>query len=466
MLFHTHAFLFGFLPITVIVYYVLRHSHLRLAKYWLIASSLFFYAYWNPAFLPLLLVSMSFNYLIGQRLMKHSSRRVLVLGVAINVIVLGYFKYTGFLLDNLHMLGLESFGRPTIILPLAISFFTFQQIAYLVDCYRQHVEDHNFADYLLFVCYFPQLIAGPIIHHKEIMHQFARPEGCNGEKFCSGLLLLSVGLFKKIILADAFAATANSGFDRLSDPTALEAWICSLSYTLQLYFDFSGYTDMALGIAKIMGIDLPQNFNSPYKAVNIQDFWQRWHMTLSRFLRDYVYIPLGGNRTAVYRNLFVTFLLGGLWHGAGWTFIVWGALHGAATVVHRLWSKTGMVMPKMFGWALTFCFVNFAWIFFRARSLQSAWTLSTGLFGMNGSGIGKELRLDSFSFAEWPITETNLELLLLLSAFTLAVSTLRNTDEMAATCPIRYSSAILSAVCLSLSLLSLDRVSEFIYFNF
>jgi D-alanyl-lipoteichoic acid acyltransferase DltB (MBOAT superfamily) len=272
-----------------------------------------------------------------------------------------------------------------LALPLAISFYTFQQIAYLVDSYRNETKSYNFLNYAVFVTFFPQLIAGPIVHHAEMMPQFANLKNKikNYYNIALGLFIFSIGLFKKVIIADTFAVYATQGFDVAEKLNMLEAWITSLSYTFQLYFDFSGYTDMAIGVALLFNIKLPMNFFSPYKAKNIQDFWKRWHITLSRFLKDYIYIPLGGNRKTsirTYTNLFTTFVLGGIWHGAGWTFVFWGILHGLALVVHRLWKKLGFKMNVVLAWFITFNFINIAWVFFRAVNFESAIKVLKGMF--------------------------------------------------------------------------------------
>ena len=262
-------------------------------------------------------------------------------------------------------------------MPIAISFFTFQQIIYLVDSYRGETKEYAFLNYSVFVAFFPQLISGPIVHHKEMMPQFEnnRNKIINHENIAIGMLFFSIGLFKKVVLADTFATWATNGFDRAEILYFFEAWATSLSYTFQLYFDFSGYADMAIGIGLLFNIRLPINFNSPYKSRDIRDFWRRWHITLSRFLRDYVYIPLGGNKgTSIktYNNLMVTFLIGGIWHGAGWTFVFWGLLHGLALVLQRLWSSFGLKMPTLLAWFITYNFVNLAWVFFRAESFSDA----------------------------------------------------------------------------------------------
>jgi alginate O-acetyltransferase complex protein AlgI len=395
MLFNSYGFICLFLPITFIVYYVLnKHKLILVSKAWLVLASLFFYGFWNPIYIPLIIGSMLFNYLIGWILVKKKEKWfcfnrkvVLIFGVLGDLALLGYYKYSDFLISNINDVLNSEIASLQVILPLGISFFTFTQIAYLVDTYKGTVKEYNLLNYSLFVTFFPHLLAGPIIHHKEMMPQFdsLRNKILDYRNLYMGLCLFFIGLFKKVVIADTFSIWAKSGFDNAITLTFLDAWTTSLSYTFQIYFDFSGYTDMALGSALIFNIKLPINFNSPYKALNIQDFWRRWHITLSRFLRDYIYIPIGGNRISEFRtlaNLMTTFLIGGLWHGAGWTFILWGFLHGFATVIHRLWMRSGINMPKILAWFITFNFVNITWVFFRAREFKDATKILKGMFDL------------------------------------------------------------------------------------
>lgn len=314
MLFNSEIFIFLFLPVTFFIYFYLNSKRLTEAsKGFLVVSSLFFYSWWNIIYLPLILISMVFNYVLGTSLSKEtqhkkiSRKQILIVGVLGNLSLLGYFKYSDFFIENFNLVLSTDIPLLHLALPLAISFFTFQQIAYLVDSYRGETKEYDFLNYSLFVTFFPQLIAGPIVHHKEMMPQFAQAKNKvkNYTNIALGLFIFSIGLFKKVVIADSFAVWATAGFDKAEMLTFFEAWFTSFSYTFQLYFDFSGYTDMAIGIALLFNIKLPINFNSPYKATNIQDFWRRWHITLSRFLRDYIYIPLGGNRGGgVYANIF------------------------------------------------------------------------------------------------------------------------------------------------------------------
>jgi D-alanyl-lipoteichoic acid acyltransferase DltB (MBOAT superfamily) len=302
-------------------------------------------------------------------------RLLLWIGVLFNLGLLGYFKYFGFFLSICNQLAGTQWTATKIILPLGISFYTFQQLAYLVDAYTGKVLRCSFWEYLLFVAYFPQLVAGPIVHYSEMIPQFRSVRAIKWELMYEGILVFLVGLAKKVFIADTLAKFVNLGYASIDRLTFLSAWLVSLSYTFQLYFDFSGYADMAIGSGLLFGIRLPENFNSPYKALDIQDFWSRWHMTLSAWLKHYVYIPMGGNRKGIPRvlaNLFLTFLIGGIWHGAGWTFVVWGAMHGTAVVLHRCWKLSGLSLHRAAAWILTFNFVNVAWVFFRSDTVAHA----------------------------------------------------------------------------------------------
>jgi D-alanyl-lipoteichoic acid acyltransferase DltB (MBOAT superfamily) len=400
MLFNSYGFLFAFLPIAWIGHEILRRFELRTAALaWLAAASALFYASWNSRLLPVLLASILVNYALGRWLGRQAqsagrgSRTLLALGLAFNLGLLGYFKYTNFLVDNLDQLFGLDLVVAKIVLPIGISFFTFQKIAYLIDSYKGAARQRSFLEFLLFVLFFPQLIAGPIVHYSEMMPQFARPTlAPAAERLAIGLTVLIVGLIKKVAIADTMAIPATSLFAAAAhghQPALIESWIGTLCYAFQIYFDFSGYSDMAIGLAWMFGIRLPVNFASPYKADSIADFWQQWHITLSRFLKAYLYIPLGGNRRGsarLYLNLLVTMLLGGFWHGAAWTFVLWGLLHGAMLIVHRLWRRSAAT-PRLDPWlarGLTLLCVVLAWVPFRAPDLQTAVSVYRGLAGLNG----------------------------------------------------------------------------------
>ena len=411
MLFNSFEFIFLFLPITLLVFFIVsrkdKYVKRQIPIYWLVFASLFFYGKYKILNLPLILISIAANYYLGYVLgniiqTKKIKKVLLLLGIIFNLSLICYFKYAGFLLDNINQVLGTSFNVPTIVIPLAISFFTFQQIAYLVDAYQGETKDYNILKYMLFVCFFPQLIAGPIVHHKEVLPQF---ETASTYKFSQralaiGLTVFMAGLFKKVVFADRIAEFSNLSFAAASqgiDLTFSEAWVGALGYSLQLYFDFSGYSDMAIGAAYMFGIRLPLNFNSPYKAISIVDFWRRWHITLSHFLRDYLYIPLGGSRKGNFRryvNLFLTMLLGGLWHGAGWTFIFWGGLHGTYLVINHLYRSLRKSLGhnlrndgwllRSTGWLTTFIAVVISWVFFRANNFVTATSILGSMFGFKG----------------------------------------------------------------------------------
>jgi alginate O-acetyltransferase complex protein AlgI len=397
MLFSSYTFLFQFLPATVLAFAAARRHSPRAGILVLAGASLFFYGAWRPIYLLLLLASVAVNFGMGLRMEDPMRRRAIgTFGVALNLVLLCYFKYTNFILDSLNALTGAPLPFVNIILPLGISFFTFQQIAYLVDVMRGAKVERDIVSYTLFVSFFPHLIAGPLVHHAEMIPQFKRGRtGRSSVLAARGLAIFAAGLFKKVVIADNLAQFVSPVFAHLDaggGVTPSWAWLATSAYTLQIYFDFSGYSDMAVGLALLFGIRLPVNFRSPYKATSIIDFWRRWHITLSRFLRDYLYIPLGGNRLGElrrYLNLLVTMLLGGLWHGAGWNFLIWGGLHGLYLCVNHLWqawrgraaaSASGL-FAKGISWAITFAAVVLAWVFFRAKTLDGAWQMLSSLFG-------------------------------------------------------------------------------------
>jgi D-alanyl-lipoteichoic acid acyltransferase DltB (MBOAT superfamily) len=416
MLFNSPEFIFGFVPLTLIGFFPLARQSHALALAWLTLASLIFYGWWNPKWLPLMLASIAFNFAAGREIAARargigggwlpslSGRSLLIGAITIDLALLVVFKYASFLVDSAAALSGTSFAWKGFELPLGISFFTFTQIAFLVDVHQRKASDFDPVRYGLFVTYFPHLIAGPILHHKEMMPQFARPDifRFSADRLADGSVMFILGLFKKVVLADAFGGYASPAFAAAGAQalTFFESWGAALSYTLQIYFDFSGYCDMAIGLAFMIGVQLPMNFHSPYKARNIADFWRRWHMTLSRFLRDYLYIPLGGNRKGWARqqtNLMVTMLLGGLWHGAGWTFVIWGGLHGLYLMVFHGWRRSverflgaeqhaGLrTITAPLAWLSTFLAVVIAWVFFRATDVQAAWSMLRGMAGLNGA---------------------------------------------------------------------------------
>jgi len=408
LLFNSYAFIFVFFPIVWLGFFAIGRRNARAAAGFLGLASLFFYGWWSLQALPLLLGSICFNYWAGMQVSPREGvtdqqrKRRLVLALTVNLTVLAIFKYANFFIDNINEAlvtgGISPLHVLDIALPIGISFYTFTQIAFIVDCWQGKVLERRFVHYLLFVTYFPHLIAGPVLHHAQMMPQFASPATYrpDANKIALGLAIFTFGLAKKLLLGDPLGQGADLVFHGAANgvaPTLYTAWLGVLGYTLQLYFDFSGYSDMAIGISLCLGVRLPLNFASPYKSTSIIEFWRRWHITLSNFLRDYLYIPLGGNRKGParrYVNLFITMLLGGLWHGAGWTFVLWGAMHGALLIVNHLWNA---VVPagqspgrvrRLLGWALTFFCVMLAWVVFRAHDMHSAVEIYKGLFGFNG----------------------------------------------------------------------------------
>ncbi len=393
MLFNSFPYILFFLPIAIIVYFMLAKRYpYQITNYWLLICSLFFYSVWNMHYLLLLLLSIGVNYCFSVSLRKWQTYRksILMIGIAFNLILLGYYKYTNFFIDSMNHVTHSNMTFLDIILPLGISFFTFTQIAFLVDCYHNKVKEYQFLHYVLFVSFFPHLLAGPILHHSNMMPQFAEGKRViNYDNMISALFLFGIGLFKKVGLADTFSIWATYGFDNTTTLGLIPAWQTSLAYTFQIYFDFSGYTDMAIASALFFNIKFPANFNSPYQALSIQDFWRRWHITLSQFLRDYLYIPLGGSRGSHWQmqlNLLITFLLGGLWHGANWTFVFWGFLHGIASVIHKAWQTIGGKLHPILAWFVMFNFINISWVFFRAKTWHDAMKVISGMFDWHHLG--------------------------------------------------------------------------------
>jgi D-alanyl-lipoteichoic acid acyltransferase DltB (MBOAT superfamily) len=400
VLFNSYEFLFVFLPVAIAGYFTIARLSAFGANAFLAAASVAFYAYWKLDFVWILAASIAANYLFGRKLSREAalsrgggrSRAVLALGIALNLALLGYFKYADFFIANFNAATGADVGFLRLALPLGISFFTFTQVAYLVDAWKGTAAEYSATNYVLFVTFFPHLLAGPIIHHREMMPQFAddRLKRIDWENMARGLVLFTLGLAKKVLVADPLAPWANAGFANAQGLSFADAWITMLAYAMQLVFDFSGYTDMALGAALMLNIRLPLNFDSPYRSADIREFWRRWHMTLSRFLRDYVYIPLGGNRRGEARMLaaaFATFVIGGFWHGAAWTFVAWGAMHGAALVVLHFWGKLGRPLPRPLAVLATALFVAMAFVVFRAASLADAWAILSSVMGFKGVGL-------------------------------------------------------------------------------
>ena len=525
MLFNSYIFLFAFLPIVICVYFMLlKWLGQRSALAWIILASFTFYGWHIPQFVLLLAGSVIFNFFVGGLLISshaktQTKRLYLAIALTTNIGLLGYFKYTNFFLS----VFADIFGEPgvalKIALPLGISFFTFQQIAYLVDCHAGKAAGRNFIEYTFFVTFFPQLVAGPIVHHNEIIRQLVGEKklSASAENIVVGIAIFSIGLFKKVILADTMGSLATPGFEAVAAGQTLsfyEAWIAAFAFGLEIYFDFSAYSDMAIGIGRMIGINLPVNFNSPYKATNIIDFWRRWHITLSRFLRDYLYLPLGGNRLGRFRrynNLMIVMLLGGMWHGAGWLFLIWGGLHGSFLVINHGWraliakspwipASLAIVPPlarRLFAWATTFLAVTVAWVFFRADNLETATSITRSMAGLNGFALPQDTMIQfghvwhlifMAGFPDHTLVKLGFGSLGAIGIFTI-VFFLPNTQQFmgrynraleydaqlprnaAETIRISWRPSLTSAVCsamlLILSIVALRAdTSEFIYFQF
>lgn len=486
MLFNSFNFIFLFLPVTFGLYFLLHK--IKLSKWaiaFLLTASLVFYGIWNPIYLVLIISSMVFNFGVAYFLMKtnvvHIRKIILAMGIGGNIALLGYFKYYDFFASNINWLFNTDIAMKNLLLPLAISFFTFQQIAFLVDSYRNETKKYSFITYSLFITFFPQLIAGPIVNHQELIPQLENKKNyfINMENIAKGVFIFSVGLAKKVAIADTFAIWANDGYANVEALNFMEAWVTSLSYTMQLYFDFSGYSDMAIGLALIFNIKLPVNFYSPYKSRNIQEFWKSWHMTLNRFLTNYLYFPLGGSKRGAVRtyvNILIIFFVSGIWHGAGWTFVIWGLLHGLASVIVRFWSKLNIQLPYLAAWLINLLFVHLAWVYFRASSVGQAHDLLGKMFTPDGS-ILQFFQQPLFQFGTWPTFDflgimwfTNpMTIFAFLLLGCIIAFCLPNSIQLLEKFKPNMFYVMLVNVCIIGTLLAvylLNKNSEFLYFNF
>ena len=495
MLFNSYEFIFAFLPISFFVYFYLNSKKLTTAaKAWLVFTSLFFYSWWNIMYLPLILISILFNYTITNTMIEYdksrrkyfSKRSLLHAGLLFNIGLLVYFKYMDFFISNTNTISGSDIELLHLVLPLAISFFTLQQIAFLIDSYEGLVKEKNFLDYTIFVTFFPQLIAGPIVHHKEMMPQFAnvRNKVKNYKNIAIGLFIFSIGLFKKVVIADTFAVWATQGFDVATTLNLFEAWATSLSYTFQLYFDFSGYTDMAIGAALLFNIKLPINFNSPYKATGMIDFWQRWHITLSNFITTYIYTPIvrSFDRLTFHKAMFatvITFLIAGLWHGASWMFIIFGGLHGLGLIINHYWKKRKIKLNVVLAWFITFNFVNITFVFFRAKEWDDAVKVLGSMFSLDNIVLPDKLEnklsfLSNYGieFGAWAggISGSNYTAIVIILAF-LVILIFKNSIQIVKLNekfnPTRIK-ALYFGFLLAISILYMyaSTHTEFIYFNF
>lgn len=475
MVFSSYIFILAFLPTVLVFYYLL--SKLKNGIYqrlFLIAASLFFYGYYNCKYLLLITASIAVNYKLALYMQKYrkQSRILLIIGILFNVGLIGWFKYYNFFIENINYIAGVDFVTKNIILPLGISFYTFQQLSFLISVYEEEEKVEKFWDYCVFVTFFPQLVAGPIVLYSEMIPQFKddRRRFFNIENFSSGLYIFTIGLFKKAFIADTLAVFVENGFE-MTGLSLAAGWATSISYTLEIYFDFSGYSDMAVGLGKMFNIDIPFNFLSPYRAVSITEFWRRWHITLGKALSTYIYIPLGGNRKGLTRtciNLFLTFLVSGLWHGAAWTFVLWGALHGMFVVIERIVrDRKLLIIPKPVMVFLTFLIVNALWVLFRADGFLQAAEIYKGMINFGNIGI---LQLDTVVGASTGINFPvmidvfyllGFEIILMGVVFKCKNSAVR-LEKFAPSKKELYFAAVL----FSIAMLCLSRQNVFIYFNF
>lgn len=483
VLFNSYIFILLFLPLALTGYFLLNHfKRYALAKAYLLGMSLWFYGYFNAAYLPVILLSIGLNYLFSLILLREKTGRavrrlVFAGGLLANIGVLFYFKYFDFFIENLNAALKTDFNLLHLILPLGISFFTFQQLAFLIDSYRKDVPGYSFLDYALFVAFFPKILQGPIALHGEMIPQFmdASRKSFNYENFSKGLMALAFGLAKKVLIADTFGKLVSWGYADVGALDTTSALLVMLAYTLQIYFDFSGYCDAASGICSMLNIELPINFDSPYKALTVYDFWKRWHITLTRFFRTYIYFPLGGSRKGTlrtYLNIFLIFFVSGIWHGANWTFVLWGALHGLAMVLNRIFKKRIDRLHPALSWMATFAFVNITWVYFRAASVSEANLFLGRILSMSLEPVKKAVMelfvLPEFAFV-FQLLHTSKPLWLMLAFFAFAMFAIlgmKNTNERMNTFKPTFRMSLTTGILLVWSILSFGGVSTFLYINF
>lgn len=486
MLFNSYIFILLFLPLCLVCYFALNHfKKYNLAMVLLLIMSLWFYGYFNYSYLFIIITSIIVNYLIYRGFdkigNKKSRKLLLILGIIFNLGMIFYFKYFNFFFDNINAVFKTNFNFEKVLLPLGISFFTFQQLSFVIDSYKREIPKYSFLNYACFVTYFPQLIAGPIVTHDELVPQFMDKEKkkFNFENFSKGVYIFALGLAKKILIADVFGSVVDLGFTQISTLNSTNLIIIMLSYTIQIYFDFSGYCDMAIGLGKMMNIDLPINFNSPYKSFTIVEFWKRWHITLTRFFTKYVYIPLGGNRKGklrTYINIMIVFTLSGLWHGANWTFIVWGMMHGLFLVITRHFKNFFEKMHSALSWIITFLFVNVAWVFFRADSIHQALVffkrILLGNYGIILDTIRECFYLPEFKLIlnQYPfiiLKQFSGIVMIMYFAFVLLIILgSKNAYEKMNEFKPSYRKLFITIFLLVWCIVSFSGVSKFLYFNF
>lgn len=482
MLFNSYNFVLLFLPVVIISYFILNHMGcMRGAKVFLIVASLYFYSNHNIRNLLLIIFSVLGNYFFYIVLRKNSKKGVLIIGILFNLTLLMYFKYLNFIIENINYILHQEYSIREIILPLGISFFTFQQIGFLIDTYRKEVKEASFIHYCSFVTFFPQLVAGPIVSFDEIISQFL-DDGkgkLNWNHFAQGLWAFSIGLGKKVLIADIFGNVVNYGYDNVGSLDTISLLLVMLFYTMQIYFDFSGYCDMASGIALMLNIKLPINFQSPYKSYTITEFWKRWHITLTRFFTKYVYIPLGGNRKGILRtyvNIMIVFLLSGLWHGASWCFILWGGVHGIATILTRHFDQKIQKLHPVFNWIFTFVFLNITWMIFRAESLEQVKQILSKLLHPTFQiadtlpVLATQFHIPLFEFTgllmgNQIVTQVIVMIIMLIMAFIMVLN-FKNVQEKLLDFEVNWKNGIATSFILYFSILSFSSVSTFLYFNF
>lgn len=479
MLFNTYEFIFLFLPITFLLFFLLGKYKKELATGWLVIASFLFYGYWDYHYVPLLMLSIVVNFKVGGQIEESTHKRSwLWLGILFNIALLGYFKYTDFFLGTLNdLLGTEHFSLPHIVLPLGISFFTFTQTAYLVDAYRGETKNRSFLTYCEFVTIFPHLIAGPIIEHKSMIPQFIHPDTfrLNWQNISCGLTIFIMGLFKKSVIADELSTWCAYTFSHVDSLTFLEAWIGALAYTFQLYFDFSGYSEMAIGLGLMFNLKFPMNFNSPYQAASMIDFWRRWHMTLGLWVKNYLYIPLGGNRHGQLkkmRNLFTSMLIIGLWHGAGWTYVIWGALHGLLLMINHQWRRLGVRLPQTLAWAMTFLCVVFCWVIFRAGNIQDGLTMISTMLDVHTFALPDEKRYVNalggigIPFIHWGMPKLLHQAVLIELVLLVVVSKVKNPLMWMEDFKPNWKWFVIVLAMGIAALCQLNTYTEFLYFQF
>ncbi len=498
MLFNSIEFIFVFLPIVFFTYFLLnKNNYFLVSKLFLTASSLFFYAWWDIIYLPILLSSIAINYLIGRKLsslsaQNNGNKTLLITGILLNIFLLGYFKYFDFFIQNINFFTEEKIEPLNLTLPLAISFFTFQQIAFIVDSYKDKAKERDFLNYILFVSFFPQLIAGPIVHHNKMMPQFRDKENkfINYNNIAMGLFIFSIGLFKKVVLADTFSIWALEG-SQSATLSFFDAWVTSLSFTLRLYFDFSGYTDMAVGLALIFNIRLPINFNSPYQATSLISFWSSWHITLSQFVNSYVFNPIiksfknytfPKGMLAVFLSMFII----GMWHGASWLFVTFSLMHGVGIVINHIWKKKVKIrINKLIGWLITFNYINVSIVFFSVKDWNEAIKILNGMFSFSDILVSRNFTtvyniiLKKLSFFMPDITTEKTSLLVfsfevyfwITLGFVIIFNksnSLKRMNQLIKDNTIKWQSVVLMILLLAVSLnyLLVSTGQEFLYFNF